>query len=89
MTPFRGFVCDWLAATPTVESSYSTGSSMVMMLTASEPIWRSVEYSVVVLPEPVGPVTRRNPLLRVAQRRKALWTAGGIPSAAKSQSWFA
>src|SRR6267143_7157012 len=36
---------------------YSTGSSAVRMLTSIVLIFESAEYSVVVLPEPVGPVT--------------------------------
>ena len=40
---------------------YSTGSSSVMMLTLSVLIWLMIEYSVVVLPLPVGPVTRITP----------------------------
>src|SRR3990172_6635277 len=40
---------------------YSTGSSTVTMFTPSLCTCRSAEYSVVVLPEPVGPVTRMTP----------------------------
>ena len=42
-------------------TGYSTGSSRVMMLTVSSLTWDSSEYSVVVLPLPVGPVTIRMP----------------------------
>ena len=37
---------------------YSTGSSRVMMFTPSRLMWFKIEYSVVVLPLPVGPVSR-------------------------------
>ena len=47
---------------------YSTGSSSVMMLTLSSFMWLSTEYSVVVLPEPVGPVTRMMPSGRASIR---------------------
>ena len=42
-------------------SWYSTGSSMVMIF--SRPLWisGSAAYRVVVLPEPVGPVTSSMP----------------------------
>ena len=46
--------CTWL----TPGSRYSTGSSTVMMLTSGRLTTLSVAYSVVDLPEPVGPVTR-------------------------------
>jgi hypothetical protein len=40
---------------------YSTGSSMVMILSSGVAISESAAYSVVVLPEPVGPVTTTIP----------------------------
>ena len=40
---------------------YSTGSSMVMILSSSVLISLIAAYSVVVLPEPVGPVTSTMP----------------------------
>ena len=40
---------------------YSTGSSIVMMFSSSLFSSCSAEYSVVDLPEPVGPVTRTAP----------------------------
>ena len=40
---------------------YSTGSSMVMILSSSFLISLSAAYSVVVLPDPVGPVTSTIP----------------------------
>ena len=49
----------WTWLTPV--SRYSTGSSTVMMLTSGLLIAVSVAYSVVDLPEPVGPVTSNMP----------------------------
>ncbi|BCQ63089.1 hypothetical protein PBOI14_48390 [Pseudomonas sp. Boi14] len=64
---------------------YSTGSSMVRMLRSRLLRLASPAYSVVVLPEPVGPVTRRMPwgLCRAVSRR---WrTAGFMPRCARSR----
>ena len=60
--------CTWF----TPDSRYSTGSSTVMMLTVGLLISVSVAYSVVDLPEPVGPVTRIMPcgLLNEAEYRR-------------------
>ena len=49
-----GLTCVW----PMPASSYSIGSSTVMMLPAAASRRCSAAYSVVVLPEPVGPVTK-------------------------------
>ena len=49
--------CVW----PMPASSYSTGSSTVRMLVPAVSTRPSEAYSVVVLPEPVGPVTRMMP----------------------------
>ena len=46
---------------PTPASSYSIGSSTVMMFWPRVSRRSSAAYSVVVLPEPVGPVTRMMP----------------------------
>ena len=46
---------------PTPGNSYSIGSSTVMMLLCAASSWLRAAYSVVVLPEPVGPVTRMMP----------------------------
>ena len=54
VSPALALVCTWLMPA----SRYSTGSSTVMTLTSGRAIWLSVAYSVVDLPEPVGPVTR-------------------------------
>ena len=43
---------------------YSTGSSAVMIFWSGRFSSLSAAYSVVVLPEPVGPVTRKMPLGR-------------------------
>ena len=45
----------WICVTP--GRSYSMGSSAVEMLMPGSLISASAEYSVVVLPDPVGPVT--------------------------------
>src|SRR5215468_7901512 len=42
-------------------SWYSTGSSMVMIFLSGELILSSAAYRVVVLPDPVGPVTSKMP----------------------------
>jgi hypothetical protein len=55
-------------------STISIGSSTVQTLTSSVASFFSVEYSVVVLPEPVGPVTRMMPCgcsISSFQRREA------------------
>ena len=57
MSPALGFTCIWF----TPASRYSTGSSTVMMFLDSSFRMLSVEYIVVDLPEPVGPVTRIAP----------------------------
>ncbi len=54
VSPALLFVCTWLMPA----SRYSTGSSTVMTLTSGRLTMFSVAYSVVDLPEPVGPVTR-------------------------------
>ena len=53
----RGLTC--VCATPS--SAYSIGSSTVIMLTEPRGSRDSAAYSVVVLPEPVGPVTSTMP----------------------------
>ena len=49
--PARRLICTWLIPS----SRYSTGSSTVMMLISGRLISASAAYSVVDLPEPVGP----------------------------------
>ena len=51
MSPACSFTWIWLI----VGNTYSTGSSIVTTLISSLLIAVSVAYSVVVLPEPVGP----------------------------------
>ncbi len=51
------FTCIWV----TPDSRYSTGSSMVMIFFSEELIRSKAAYRVVVLPLPVGPVTRIMP----------------------------
>ena len=53
----RGLTWVWLMPS----RSYSTGSSTVMMLSVWSSSRDSAAYSVVVLPEPVGPVTSTMP----------------------------
>ena len=55
--PAFGLTCTWF----TPGRRYSTGSSTVMMLTSGRLTTLRVAYSVVDLPEPVGPVTRIMP----------------------------
>jgi hypothetical protein len=57
VSPALGFVWTWF----TPGSLYSTGSSTVMMLTSGRLRMLSVAYSVVDLPDHVGPVTRMAP----------------------------
>lgn len=54
----RSLICVWL----TPPSSYSTGSSSVMMFCASPARCPRKPYRVEVLPEPVGPVISHQPL---------------------------
>ncbi len=57
VSPALRFTCTWLMP----GMRYSTGSSTVMTLISGRATWLSVAYSVVDLPEPVGPVTRIMP----------------------------
>ena len=54
VSPALGLACTWLMP----GSRYSTGSSTVMTLISGRLTTLSVAYSVVDLPDPVGPVTR-------------------------------
>ena len=62
-------------------SWYSTGSSIVMIF--SRPLWISVSaaYKVVVLPEPVGPVTSSMPYASCASMRSVASDGASKPSA--------
>ena len=55
--PISSCICTWLMPC----RLYSTGSSAVLMFTSGLFSSLSAEYSVVVLPEPVGPVTSTMP----------------------------
>ena len=56
-------------------STYSTGSSIVMMLTSTLLSSASSAYSVEVLPDPVGPVSSTMPALCPISRCSACWSA--------------
>ncbi len=60
--------------------SYSTGSSVVTSLSAISFISDNAEYSVVVLPEPVGPVTSTMPFGRLMIRRKFSLVVSSMPT---------
>ena len=68
---------------PTPGSSYSTGSSTVMMLLWAESSRPRAAYSVVVLPEPVGPVTKMMPCGCATSRSKRANTSPCMPSASR------
>ena len=68
----------WIWSTPSMR--YSIGSSMVMIFLASLLMRSSTALSVVVLPLPVGPVTRTRPL-----GRAAIATSCGEVSVAQAQ----
>ena len=57
--PKSSWVCTWVWLK--AGSIISIGSSTVLTFTSSVARRRRVEYSVVVLPEPVGPVTSTMP----------------------------
>ena len=65
---------------PMPGSSYSIGSSTVMMLLLPASSRCSAAYSVVVLPEPVGPVTRMMPCGCAISSRKRLSTSPVMPT---------
>ena len=81
--PARGLIAVW----PMPVIAYSTGSSTVRML--HEPSFSALRlaYSVVVLPEPVGPVLSRIPLGRDRQARRACSTSAGIPRLLRSSKF--
>ncbi|CAM5636828.1 hypothetical protein RLIN73S_02508 [Rhodanobacter lindaniclasticus] len=65
---------------------YSTGSSTVMIFTSLVLIWLNAVYSVVVLPEPVGPVTSKMPCGFPSTSTKRDWKLLVKPSEAKSNT---
>ncbi len=57
VSPIDGWTCTWLIPS----NWYSTGSSTVTIFTPGPRSISSAEYSVVVFPLPVGPVTSTMP----------------------------
>src|SRR5216117_2953320 len=82
VSPILGFT--GICVTPA--TWYSTGSSTVTILTPGWFSRSSAPYSVVVFPEPVGPVTRRMPC--GWRMRCSNWssTGPGMPSSARSRT---
>ena len=77
-TPFAksSFTASLMEVWRIIATGYSTGSSRVMMLTVSSFRCINIEYSVVVLPLPVGPVTSRMPSGRASMmRRRSSWSS--------------
>ncbi len=71
------WTCIWLNAGSTI----SIGSSMVHTFTSGVASCFSVVYSVVVLPEPVGPVTRIMPFgAGWSSASSVRWSSGEKPS---------
>ena len=70
----------------TPASWYSTGSSTVMMFFSTELILCRTEYSVVVLPDPVGPVVRNMPLGWATISSSLACTSGVKPSLFRPKS---
>ena len=67
---------------------YSTGSSMVMTLRVARSMRPRAAYKVVVLPDPVGPVTRRMPLGLSTQSMSRVCIFLAMPTASRSSSWL-
>jgi hypothetical protein len=76
----RALTCVW----PIPSRSYSIGSSTVITLTVEASIRFSAEYSVVLLPEPVGPVTSTMPCGWCTSRSKVASVCGDMPSLPRS-----
>ncbi len=66
-------------------SWYSTGSSIVTILSSIDLISESAAYSVVVLPLPVGPVTRTMPYGSAMYFRNRFSSAVGKPEDVEAQ----
>ena len=82
--PFSLLTCTWL-----INSNwYSTGSSTVTTFRSTPLINSIAEYSVVVLPLPVGPVTSTNPCGRASIDRTPASGSGAIPSLSRSNVMF-
>ena len=74
--PALGFTCVWLMRS----TSYSIGSSIVAIFTVGVlSLWR-IAYSVVVLPEPVGPVIRIIPNVRLMASLMVAMSRSDMPS---------
>ena len=82
--PTFAFTCVW----PMPSTAYSTGSSTVRIL--REPSFKrfSPAYSVVVLPDPVGPVTRIMPLGSANASRKIISASSDMPSRSSDMPAF-
>ncbi|OQA30869.1 MAG: hypothetical protein BWY56_02441 [Acidobacteria bacterium ADurb.Bin340] len=76
VSPDFTFTCTWVMR----GSSYSTGSSTVTMQRSDPLMLLRAEYSVVVFPLPVGPVTRITPWGRCSSRRNCSKMRSGMPS---------
>ncbi len=74
--PTRALTWVW----PTPSMAYSTGSSMVRILREPSLSRLNAAYRVVVLPEPVGPVTSTMPLGTCNARCTVCITAAGMPN---------
>ena len=77
--PMPGWTCIWLNA----GSTSSIGSSIVHTFTSGRATCFSVEYKVVVLPEPVGPVTRITPCGCSTIERQVASSSASKPSSRK------
>ena len=75
------WVFTWIELTPKI--LYSTGSSMVVMFTVGLLSILRRAYKVVVLPEPVGPVTRIIPNGFLAADIKISWSLPETPKSEK------
>ena len=80
VTSISGLI--WICIMPSM--SYSTGSSVVIIFKPVTLIWLRQAYKVVVLPEPVGPVTRIIPLGFCISCLTVFRLSGIIPSLARS-----
>src|SRR3990170_622046 len=78
--PVLSFTATWFTSL----SSYSMGSSMVMMFIRSLLMLDSIEYRVEVLPLPVGPVTRTTPCGRSIMLFTLARSPGRNPAAPRS-----
>ncbi len=82
--PMLARTCTWLMP----DISYSTGSSTVMILRSGRLMVLRQAYSVVVLPDPVGPVTRRIPSGCAIIFSKIFWSSEKKPSLGRPRARF-